>query len=140
MKTIILSIMTAITSLPLKEQTDIVSAEQTIIQFVKATDERDAHGIFYLAHGKFQGIFMLNGSKVNSVVNKGEYMKMLWEKKLGGDEQHVEIFDLEIAQHVVSAKVRITNNAKSVDSIYNLYRDGSGWQVLYILPHNTKEM
>jgi hypothetical protein len=140
MKTIILSIMTAIMSLPLKEQTDIVSAEQTIIQFVKATDERDAHGIFYLAHEKFQGIFMLEGSKVNSVVNKGEYMKMLWEKKLGGDEQHVEIFDLEIAQHVVSAKVRITNNAKSVDSIYNLYRDGSGWQVLYILPHNTQEM
>jgi hypothetical protein len=140
MKTIILSIMTAIMSLPTREHVDKVSAEQTIIQFVKATDERDAHGIFYLAHEKFQGIFMLDGSKVNSVVNKGEYMKMLWEKKLGGDEQHVEIFDLEIAQHVVSAKVRITNNAKSVDSIYNLYRDGSGWQVLYILPHNTKEM
>ena len=132
--------MTAIMSLPLREQTDIVSAEQTIIQFVKATDERDAHGIFYLAHEKFQGIFMLDGSKVNSVVNKGEYMKMLWEKKLGGDEQQVEIFHLEIIQHVVTAKVRITKGAKSVDSIYNLYRDGSGWQVLYILPYQTQKM
>ena len=132
--------MTAIMSLPTREQTDKVSAEQTIIQFVKATDERDAHGIFYLAHEKFQGIFMLDGSKVNSVVNKGEYMKMLWENKLGGEQQKVEIFDLEIAQHVVSAKVRTTKGDKATDSIYNLYRDGNGWQVLYILPHQTQKI
>ena len=132
--------MTSIISLPLAAQTDIVSAEQTIIQFVKATDERDAHGIFYLAHEKFQGIFLLDGSKVNSVVSKGDYMKMLWENKLGGEEQKVEILDLEIAQHVVSAKVRITKGDKSTNSIYNLYRDGNGWQVLYILPYQTQKI
>lgn len=132
--------MTAVMSSSLMAQTDRVSAEQTIIQFVKATDQRDVHGIYYLAHEKFQGIFMVNESKVNSVVNKSDYMKMLEEKKLGGDEQKVEILDLEIAYHVVLAKVRVTKGGNSFESIYNLYRDGMGWQVLYILPYQTQKI
>lgn len=116
--------MTAVMSSSLMAQTDKVSAEQTIIQFVKATDQRDVHGIFYLAHEKFQAIFMMNESKANSVLNKSDYMKMLGERKLGGEEQKVEILDLEIAHHVVSAKVRVTKGGNSLESIYNLYRDG----------------
>lgn len=132
--------MTAVMSSSLMAQTDQASAEQTIIQFVKATEERDVHGIFYLAHEKFQGILFLKDSKVNSVVSKGDYMKMLVEKKLGGEEQKVEILQLEITQHIVSAKVRITKGVNSLDSIYNLYRDGSGWQVLYVLPYQTQKI
>lgn len=132
--------MTAVMSTSHRAQTDKVSAEQTIIQFVKATDQRDVHGIFYLTHEKFQAIFMMNESNVNSVGNKGDYMKMLGEKKLGGDEQKVEILNLEIAQHVVSAKVSVTKGGNSLEWIYNLYRDGMGWQVLYILPYQTQKI
>lgn len=140
MKTITIFFMTAIMSSSLMAQTDQESAEQTIAQFVNATDTRDVHGIFYLAHEKFQGILLLQDSKVNSVVSKGDYMKLLAEKKLGGEEQKVEISDLEIVQHMVSAKVRITKNVSALDFIYYLYRDGMGWQVIYVLPYQTQKI
>ncbi len=132
--------MTVVISSSLTTRTDQISAEQIIKQFVEATNERDIHGLFYLVHQKFQGIFLPNDSLVNTVVGKGEYMKMLWENKLGREKQKVEILNLEIVQHIVSANVRLSNGVDSFNCIYNLYRDGSGWQVLHVLPYQKQKL
>jgi hypothetical protein len=135
MKTIISLIMTVLAlTLPSMAQSDEELAEQTIHQLAKATEERDVHAIHYLLHENFQAM------KNESAVTKGDYMKMLWEKKLGGEEKEVEITNLELAENMASAKVKISGHSETTELYYYyLFKNGSGWQVLYILPYRTQK-
>ncbi len=121
-------------TLPSMAQTDEELAEQTIFQLVKATEERDVHRMHYLLHENFQAM------NNESAVTKGDYMKMLWEKKLGGGETEVEITNLELADNMASAKVKISIKDVPIASYYYyLYKNGSGWQVLHILPYQLQK-
>lgn len=121
-------------TLPSMAQTDEELAEQTIFQLVKATEERDVHRMHYLLHENFQAM------NNESAVTKGDYMKMLWEKKLGGEEKEVEIPNLELAENIASAKVKISGQSETTESYYYyLFKNGSGWQVLHILPYRIQK-
>ena len=121
-------------TLPSMAPTDEELVEQTIVQLVKATEEREVHRMHYLLHENFQAM------NNESAVTKGDYMKMLWEKKLGGEEKEVEIINLEIAEKMASAKVNISGKDETTESYYYyLYKNGSGWQVLHILPYQLQK-
>ena len=130
MKALIIVFMTAITmTFSSNAQTERAHIEQTINQFVKATSERDVYGMHYLLHETFQD------AEFTGVRSKSDYMKLLADRKLGGEDQKAEILSVDIAQGSASIRVKICGNSGSTESYMHLVKNDYGsWQILHILP------
>lgn len=133
---IILVFMTALTvTISASAQTDKASIEQTIYQFVKATCDRDVHGMHYLLHEKFQSV------EKSNILSKSEYMELLGDKMIGGIAQKAEILFIDIADNSASLKVRISTSGEAKESFVHLYKNDLGsWQVLHVLPYSHQKV
>lgn len=128
----------AITSSPSSIAQEKKFIEQTIVQFVKGTTNRDAYNMNYLLHENFQAVV---SSVEPSMISKSDYMKMLAWKKLGGIDQAVEIISLEVSDYTAAAKVKIATNGDMQIVFYHLYMESNGsWQVLHVLPYRSEKV
>mgnify|MGYP002403290168 FL=1 len=133
---IILVFMTALTmTISVSAQTDKASIEQTIHQFVKATTDRDVHGMHYLLHEKFQSVEKPN------ILSKSEYMKLLGDRKIGGSAQKAEILFIDLTENSASLKVRFSVGGETTESFVHLYKNDLGsWQILHVLPYSHQKV
>lgn len=105
--------------------------EQTIIQFVKGTANRDVYNMNYILDENFQAVISTLGPLT---ISKSDYMKMLGQKNLGGVELDVEMMSMEISEYAAAAKVKITSNGITHFAFYHLYLESNGsWQMLHVL-------
>jgi hypothetical protein len=110
-------------------------AEQTIIQFVKGTSARDIYNLSFLLHEDFHALLSENDL---ATVSKSEFLRMLSWKKLGGEEQEVEILSLDMAVNTASVKVQIKRTNNSFEAYYHLFMEANGsWQILHVIPFRT---
>jgi hypothetical protein len=139
MKTMTNLLMTAsIPHIPSSAQEEKKFAEQTIVQFVKGTANRDLYSMHYLLHENFQAVLSEDES---SIVSKSEYMKLLSAKVLGGEDQDVEIISLDVATYTAAAKVKITSRSDMFEAWYQLFMSVNGsWQILHIIPFAEVKM
>src|SRR5688500_18448577 len=97
-------------------------AEQTIIQFVKGTSAGDIYNLSYILHEDFRALLSENDL---ATVSKSEYLKMLSWKKLGGEDQEVEILSLDMGINTACAKVKIKTSNNSVEAHYHLLMEAN---------------
>lgn len=115
---------------PSHAQTERTSIEQTVHQFVKATSDRDVHGMHYLLHENFQVL------ESAGVMSKSGYMKALADRKLGGMAENAEVLYLDITDTAASVKVRIVRGHEKNELFIHLLKSTLGsWQILHLLPY-----
>jgi hypothetical protein len=138
MKTIITLIIAVIVCSSAMAQSDKNAVERTITQFVKASGSRDVHSMYYLLHEKFHGVV---STVSGEIVFKSDFMKLLGEKKLGGEEQKVELLFLDLSATTGSAKIKLAGSAGTVEAFVHLIKDSNGlWQILHILPARVEKV
>lgn len=122
--------MTVVTaSMSANAQTNKVSLEQTIYQFVNAITNRDVYGMHYLLHENFQSV------ETSGILSKSDYMKVLGDRKLGGTDLQSQILSVELAETSASLKVRISGSSEWAEFFVHLYKNDLGsWQILHVLP------
>ena len=127
--------MTAVTtSISVKGQAKPGSIEQTIYEFVKATNARDVHGMHYLLHESFQSV------EKEAILSKTIYMKMLGDKKLGGTSLHPQIISVDLGEKSASVKLRIAGNSQWAELFIHLRKNDLGhWQILHVLPYISQK-
>lgn len=127
--------MTALTATTsVKAQKAKESIEETVIQFIKASGDRDVHGMYYLLHERFQSV-----NKTESLT-KTEYMKLLGDRKVGGEDQKAEVLFIDMAENSASVKVRISGIGGATESYIHLNKNDLGpWQILHILPFSYQK-
>jgi len=117
----------------LKAQTDTLSVEQSIHQFMKATADNDVHSMHYLLHEKFQGV---TSTDRDEMVSKSDYMRMLWGGKFTREEKAIEIRYLDLGLDTASAKLKISSKKETFEADYHFVKGSNGfWQILHIIPY-----
>jgi Putative lumazine-binding len=135
MKRLIILVMTALTaSISVNAQKMKESIEETVLQFVKASSDRDVHDMYHLLHERFQSAHR------TEALTKTEYMKLLGDRKLGGEDQKAEILFIDVAENSASVKVRISGIGGTTESYIHLNKNDLGsWQILHILPFSYQK-
>jgi hypothetical protein len=81
----------------------------------------------------------LMGSSAINVITKNQYLDLMREGKLGGDNRILDIQSVEIIGKNASAKVKLTGKALTFESFYHLIQNSEDhWQLLEDLPFTTK--
>lgn len=114
---------------------------KSVIQlFVKGGDERDTTKLEEVLHGNFRVVAnQLMGSSTINVITKDQYLALIREGKLGGDNRVLDIQSVEIIGKNASAKVKIIGKALTFESFYHLIQNNEGkWKLVQDLPFATK--
>ena len=129
--------MTLTTLSSLTAQTDRLSVEQTIHQFMKATADNDVHSMHYLLHEKFQGVTSPDREELAS---KSDYMRMLWGRKFTREEKSIEILYLDLGLNTASGKLKISSKKETFRAYYHFVKGSNGfWQILHIIPYHLEK-
>ena len=116
------------------------NVKAVIEKFIKAGDKCDGTQLNELLHSNFRVVAnqLMGGTDV-TIITKEQYLSLIRDGKLGGDERTYEILSLEVVNKNASAHVRIKGKVLSFDTFYHLIQLPEGiWQLVQDLPHATK--
>ena len=145
MKTTILLLFVTMLSTNM-EQTTSKKEEKTAIKkavktYLQGGDERDAEMLNLSMHNDFRVVLhRAFGGEATSVLTKEVYMKMVADKKIGGEKRTVKFKTVDFSGNVATVKAILESEKLIFESYYSLVKNVDGnWQVVNDMPHVKKK-
>ncbi|KAA3602848.1 MAG: hypothetical protein DWQ06_06665 [Calditrichaeota bacterium] len=132
-----LSILTILlTNVFASEKEDREAIRQTISYFVQSGDTQSSKLGKKSLHEDCKQIILGNIGETEKgfmEMPTSVYLKMLDEKKIGGDKRTFEISSLEVSNQTASAKVKIYSEKHTFTDFISLAKFGNEWKIIGIL-------
>lgn len=138
-QTIITAIALILSSAIFYKATDLneqKKAETVLLAFAKAGDNQNVTLLESLLDSNYRIIMnQLFGSKDISIIDRANYLTMIKDGKLGGDERTVKIHTILMNGNTASAHVSFIGKQLSFNSIINLIKEETGkWKLVSEMP------
>lgn len=111
--------------------------KETIVNFAKYADQQNANEVDKILDPNYIAFSnRLFGSKEVSLTDKTTYLKLLSDKKIGGDKRKVTILSVDITEANAAVKVQMDGEKMKFTSYILLARDENGiWTIVGDMPY-----
>lgn len=122
------------------DSTDVKAVEKVVTSFANGADNQDVTTVDAVLHPDFRSVVnRLFGAETVSLMDKPTYLKLLEEKKIGGDKRRVQIISTDIVKNNAIVKVKLVGKKLVFTSYISLVKDTEeNWQIIQDMPDIEK--
>ncbi|MEM6264098.1 MAG: nuclear transport factor 2 family protein [Bacteroidota bacterium] len=115
---------------------DEAAIKQVITSFSTEGDAQNVAALEPLLHDAYRVVFnRAFGTEETKVFNREQYLSMITQKKIGGDTRKVTFLQVDIHDHIATAKVELNGSKANFTSYFSLVKSPTGtWQLVGDMP------
>jgi len=104
--------------------------KRAVENFAKAGDQQDAQRVGQLTTPDFRVVFRVDGAAKTTVLSRETYMKMLTDRKLGGQPRALKIRSVTVDGGLAHVRTHMNRQDAKFDGVMTLVQTDAGWRII----------